>query len=66
MEYPKSVTRHYLHRFTVAAGLLAVVLAGMPQRAAAQAPPASTRERINRIGADLFSTSPHPPKPSQN
>ncbi len=60
VKYPNSVTRNSFHRFTVAAGLLAVVLADMPQRATAQAPPASTRERINRIGADLFSTSPHP------
>jgi tetratricopeptide (TPR) repeat protein len=54
------VTRKPFHRFTAAAGLLAVVLAGAPQRTAAQAPSAPTRERINRIGADLFSTSPHP------
>jgi tetratricopeptide (TPR) repeat protein len=52
-----------LHQFTVAAGLLATVLGGVAPRASAQAPPtaaASTRERINRIGADLFSTAPHP------
>ena len=59
MKYPESVTRHSLHRFTVAAGLLAAVLAGLPV-GAAQAPPAPTRERINRIGADLFSATPHP------
>ena len=53
------MTRHSLPRFTVAAGLLAVVLGGMPRQATAQAPPAATRERINRIGADLFSPSPH-------
>ena len=55
--YPKFVT---LRQFTVAAGLLAAVLAVVPQAAAAQAPQPSTRERINRIGADLFSPSPHP------
>src|SRR5215207_1065671 len=61
VQYPKSVTRNSFHRITAAAGLLAVVLAGAPSQATAQAPPASTRERINRIGADLFSASPHAP-----
>jgi tetratricopeptide (TPR) repeat protein len=42
---------------TAAAGLLAV-LAGAPQPILAQAP-ASSRERINRIGADLYSPRPH-------
>ena len=62
VRYPKFVTRKPFHRFTAAIGLLAVVLTGAPQPTLAQAPSAtpSTRERINRIGADLFSTSPHP------
>jgi tetratricopeptide (TPR) repeat protein len=55
------VTRIPFHRFTAAAGLLAVVLAAATERTVAQTPAATpTRERINRIGADLFSTSPHP------
>ena len=56
------MTRKPFHRFTAAIGLLAVALTGAPQPTLAQAPSAtpSTRERINRIGADLFSTSPHP------
>ena len=53
------MTRHSFSRFILAFGLLAAVLAGLPVRAA-QAPPAPTRERINRIGADLFSPTPHP------
>ena len=52
--------RHSSSRLILAFGLLAAVLAGLPGRAAAQAPPAPTRERINRIGADLFSSTPHP------
>ena len=43
----------------MAAGLLAALLAGLPV-GAAQAPPAPMRERMNRIGADLFSPTPHP------
>jgi tetratricopeptide (TPR) repeat protein len=43
---------------TAAAGLLAL-LAGAPQAILAQAP-ASSRERLNRIGADLYSPAPHP------
>jgi tetratricopeptide (TPR) repeat protein len=43
---------------TAAIGLLAV-LAGAPPAILAQ-PPAPNRERINRIGADLYSPAPHP------
>ena len=60
VKYPNSVTRHSFSRFILAVGMLAAVLAGLPERAAAQAPPAPARERINRIGADLFSSTPHP------
>jgi tetratricopeptide (TPR) repeat protein len=55
------VTRITFHRFTAAAGLLAVLLAAAPGWTTAQAPAAATTaQRINRIGADLFSPSPHP------
>jgi tetratricopeptide (TPR) repeat protein len=54
------VTRHSIRRIILAPGLLAVLLAAMPWPALGQTPAASTRERINRIGADLFSPTPHP------
>ena len=50
--------RSSFRQLTAAIGLLAV-LAGAPQAGLAQAP-ASSRERINRVGTDLFSQTPHP------
>jgi tetratricopeptide (TPR) repeat protein len=53
------VPRNPFRQSAAAIGLFAVVLAGAPTAIAAQAP-ASSRERLNRIGADLYSPAPHP------
>jgi tetratricopeptide (TPR) repeat protein len=44
----------------LAAVLLAGLVAGAPSARARQQDPAAVRERLNRVGSDLFSPSPHP------
>ena len=58
MGYPRFVIRTSSWALAAAAVLTATL--GLASRAAGQTPSSATRQRIDRVGANLFSATPHP------